>query len=217
MTASAVIFDMDGVLVLSLPAHWTAWRATAVAHGVDFTREMFQRCNGLTNPDICVLLWGSRATPEFIARVADAKDRAFRDAIGTDVPLALGCRALLSTLKANGARLAVGTSAPRENVDLVLDRGGIRAFFGAVVHEGMVRRGKPAPDVFLRAAELLEVPPRRCVVVEDAPTGVRAALSAGMAAVGVATNHKAQELLHAGARLVVPDLASLLPEQLTPL
>jgi beta-phosphoglucomutase-like phosphatase (HAD superfamily) len=80
----------------------------------------------------------------------------------------------------------------------------------------MVRRGKPAPDIFLRAAELLEVPPRRCVVVEDAPSGVRAALSAGMAAVGVATNHSEQELFHAGARLVVHDLASLRPEQLQP-
>jgi beta-phosphoglucomutase family hydrolase len=216
MMDGAVIFDMDGVLVLSLPAHWVAWQATAAAHGVEMTREMFLRCNGLTNPDICALLWGSRATPEFVARVADAKDRAFRDAIGIDVPLAPGCRALLTALQANGVRLAVGTSAPRENVDLVLDRGGIRAFFGAVVYEGMVRRGKPAPDVFLRAAELLGVPPRRCVVVEDAPTGVRAARAAGMAAVGVATNHAEQELLHAGARLVVPDLASLLPEQLQP-
>ncbi|HZN37316.1 MAG TPA: HAD family phosphatase [Planctomycetota bacterium] len=216
MTATAVIFDMDGVLVLSLGAHWVAWRAVAAAHGVDLTRDMFLRCNGLINPDICALLWGPRVTPEFIARVADAKERAVRAAIEADVPLAPGCRALLGALQANGARLAVGSSAPRENVDLVLDRGGIRPFFGAVVHEGMVRRGKPAPDIFLRAAELLEVPPRRCVVVEDAPSGVRAALSAGMAAVGVATNHAAQELSHAGARLVVQDLASLLPEQLQP-
>jgi beta-phosphoglucomutase len=216
MTASAVIFDMDGVLVLSLPAHWVAWRKTAAAHGVDLTRETFLACNGLVNPDICALLWGPRATPDFVARISDAKERAFREAIEAEVPLAPGCRALLETLQANGSRLAVGSSGPRENVDLVLDRGGIRAFFGAVVHAGMVRRGKPAPDIFLRAAELLEVPPRRCVVVEDAPSGVRAALSAGMAAVGVATNHSEQELLHAGARLVVHDLASLRPEQLQP-
>ena len=84
----AVIFDMDGVLVMSLPAHWVAWRATAAAHGVDLTHEMFLRCNGLTNPDICALLWGPRATPEFVTRVAEAKNRAFQDAIGTDVPLA---------------------------------------------------------------------------------------------------------------------------------
>ena len=214
--SGAVIFDMDGVLVLSLPAHWVAWRAVAAAHGVEMTREMFLRCNGLINPDICALLWGSRATPEFIAQIADEKERAFRVAIEADVPLAPGCCALLSALQANGSRLAVGSSAPRENVDLVLDRGGIRQFFGAVVHQGMVRRGKPAPDIFLRAAELLEVPPRRCVVVEDAPTGVQAALAAGMAAVGVATIHAAQELVHAGARLVVHDLASLRPEQLQP-
>ncbi|HEU4419348.1 MAG TPA: HAD-IA family hydrolase [Planctomycetota bacterium] len=214
--SSAVIFDMDGVLVLSLPAHWVAWRAVAAAHGVEMTRETFLACNGLVNSDICALLWGKSVTPEFINQVADAKERAFRVAIEADVPLAPGCRALLGALQANGSRLAVGSSAPRENVDLVLDRGGIRQFFGAVVHQGMVRRGKPAPDIFLRAAELLEVPARRCVVVEDAPTGVQAALAAGMAAVGVATVHAGQELVHAGARLVVQDLASLLPEQLQP-
>ncbi|HEX6810748.1 MAG TPA: HAD-IA family hydrolase [Planctomycetota bacterium] len=213
---AAVIFDMDGVLVLSGPAHWVAWREAAGAHGVELTRELFLACNGLTNPDICALIWGKDVSREFVARLAAAKEQAFRDAIEADVPLAPGCRALLAALQAGGVRLAVGSSAPRENVDLVLDRGGIRPFFRAVVHEGLARRGKPAPDIFLRAAELLGLPPRRCVVVEDAPSGVRAGVAAGMAVVAVATNHTAHELTQAGARLALPDLASILPEHLQP-
>ncbi len=212
----AVIFDMDGVLVLSGTAHWVAWRAAAAMHGIDLTREQFLSFNGLTNPDICARLWGNRASPAFVAELADQKERAFRRAIEPEVPLAPGCRELLTALLTQGTHLAVGSSAPRANVDLVLDGGGIRPFFRAVVHEGLVRRGKPAPDVFLRAAELLGVPPSRCVVIEDAPSGVRAGVAAGMAVVGVATNHVPQELLHLGARLVLPDLASIRVEHLLP-
>lgn len=210
----AVIFDMDGVLVLSAPAHWTAWVDAARQRGIELSREQFLSFNGFTNQDICARLWGERATPQFVAELAAAKEGAFRAAIAHEVPLAPGCRDLLHRLQALGTRLAVGTSAPRENVDLVLDGGGIRGFFGAVVHADLVQRGKPAPDIFLRAAELLGVPPASCLVVEDAPSGVRAARAAGMPAVGVLTNHGADELLDEGARTVVSSLAELRVEHL---
>ena len=205
----AVIFDMDGVLVLSGPAHWVAWQEAAAAHGRPLTHAEFLGFNGMTNQDICERLWGGRATPEFVAAIADRKERAYRDAVAAAVPLAPGCASLLTNLRAHGLQLAVGSSGPRENVDLVLDRGGIRAHFGAVVHAGLVARGKPAPDIFLRAAELLAVPPAHCVVVEDAPSGVRAALAAGMRVLGLATNHRPAELHDVGARLVLPDLAAV--------
>lgn len=216
MRTAAVIFDMDGVLVLSLPAHWRAWRAIAAEHGLDLTHADFLAFNGMTNADICQRLWGSeRATPEFIARVGDAKERAYRAAVAAAVPLAPGCRELLTTLRERGLALAVGTSGPQENVDLILDAGGIRAFFGGVVHAGLVQRGKPFPDIFLRAAELLGVAPAACAVIEDAPTGVRAALAAGMRAVAVCTNHTADELRAAGAHVVLPDLAAIRVDHLS--
>jgi len=205
----AVLFDMDGVLVLSGPAHWLAWRAATAARGLDLTHAQFLSFNGFTNPDICARLWGEAATPAFVAEVALHKEGAFRDAIRSCVPLAPGCRELLASLRRLGASIAVGSSAPQGNVDLVLDGGGIRPFFQAVVHEGMVARGKPAPDIFLRAAQLLEVPPARCRVVEAAPSGVRAAVAAGMRVVGVLTNHVAAELLDEGAERVVPSLLDL--------
>jgi beta-phosphoglucomutase len=210
----AVIFDMDGVLVLSGPAHWVAWREAAGRHGIELSRAQFLSFNGLTNPDICRLLWGERATPQFVSALASAKEASFRSAIAAEVPLAPGCRELLATLRTHGAGIAVGSSAPRENVDLVLDGGGIRPFFGAVVHADLVQRGKPAPDIFLRAAELLGLPPAQCVVVEDAPSGVRAAKAAGMRAVGVLTNHTADELRDEGAAMLVPALADLRVEHL---
>jgi beta-phosphoglucomutase len=209
MAARGVIFDMDGVLVLSGPAHWLAWQQVAARHGFSFTRDDYYAVNGLTNADICRRLFGARSTPELAARIGDEKERAYRAIVAPDVPIAPGCRELLAALQQAGARLAVGSSAPVENVDLVLDAGGLRPFFAAAVHAGMVARGKPAPDIFLRAAELLALQPADCVVVEDAPAGVVAARAAGMRAVGVATNHSAAELRAAGAEQVAAQLAEL--------
>lgn len=210
----AVIFDMDGVLVLSGPAHWLAWQQVAAEHGLELTRERFLSFNGLTNQDICRLLWGARATPAFTAALADRKERAFRDQIARAVPLAPGCHDLLAALQHRACGIAVGSSAPVGNVDRVLDGGGIRPFFGAVVHGDMVVRGKPAPDIFLRAAHLLGRSPAECVVIEDAPTGVRAAVAAGMRAVGVLTNHSAAELRAAGAAAIATTLAEIAPPML---
>lgn len=207
----AVLFDMDGVLVLSGPAHWQAWRDVAAAHGLPLTHREFLGFNGMTNEDICARLWGERATPAFTAAIADHKERAYRAAVAAAVPLAPGCTPLLAALRDHGLQLAVGSSGPQENVDLILDAGGIRSFFGAVVHAGLVRRGKPAPDIFLQAAALLGTPPAACVVVEDAPSGIQAALAAGMQVIGLATNHAAFELRECGAEIVLPDLAALTP------
>ena len=205
----AVIFDMDGVLVLSGPAHWIAWRDTALAFGRELSHPEFLGFNGMTNQDICAKLWRERATSTLVAAVADQKEKAYREAVHANVPLAPGCRELLSTLRRNALLLAVGTSGPKENVDLVLDRGAIRPFFGGVVHAGLVQRGKPAPDIFLAAAQLLQVPPAQCLVVEDAPSGVLAAVAAGMRVLGVASNHEPAELLDVGAAAVLPDLAAI--------
>jgi beta-phosphoglucomutase len=88
----------------------------------------------------------------------------------------------------SGAPIALATNAERANVDFVLDGGGLRRYFDAIVDGSQVERPKPAPDVYLRAAELLEIPPRNCIVFEDSPVGVAAAVAAGMRVVGVLTH-----------------------------
>jgi len=205
----AVIFDMDGVIVLTAKAHWAAWSAVAMARGVELSRQRFLSFNGLANADICARLFGDAVTPQLVAGVAADKEVAFRRAIGNRVPLAPGLLELLSQLRQQGIAVALGSSAPAENVDLVLDGGRVRQLFDAVVHADMVRRGKPAPDIFSLAAEMVDVEPGRCVVIEDAPLGIRAALAAGIRVVALATNHSREELLAAGAGVVAPTLAEL--------
>ena len=211
MTDRAVIFDMDGVLVLSGPAHWIAWAATAKEHGFDLSQAEYLAFNGMTNIDICQRLFGARATDSFTAQIGAQKERAYRSAIANAVPLAPGCHAVLASLQAEHLRMAVGTSGPLANLDLVLDGGAIRQFFGALVHADLVQRGKPAPDIFLSAAALLHIAPKHCVVIEDAPAGIRAAHAAGMRVIGLTTNHSEAELRDERAHTILPDLQSLTP------
>lgn len=212
----AVIFDMDGVLVLSGDAHYHAWRAAAGEDGIELSFEQFAHTFGRTNPDVIRMIWHEQAgrpladiTPARIASIADAKELAYRDLIRHNVPLAPGCRALLESLATAGWALAVGSSAPRENLDLVLDSAGIRPFFAGVVDGSMVARGKPDPEVFLRAAQLLAVDPAHCSVVEDAPAGIEAAVAAGMTAVALTTTHDEASLRAAGAHRVFESLDTL--------
>lgn len=204
-----VIFDMDGVLVLTENAHWLAWRAAAQKYGIDLAHKTFLSCFGRVNPDCIRIMFGEDVPPAEATRIADEKEAAFREFIRTDVPLAPGLVTLLDALRGERIGLGVGSSAPPENVNLILDVGQIRSYFGAVVDGSQVKRGKPAPDVFLRAAELLGLPPERCAVIEDAPAGILAAKAAGMVGVGVATTHTPSELSAAGADVVYPSIADL--------
>jgi beta-phosphoglucomutase len=208
----AVIFDMDGVMVMTEEAHWRSWKAVAEDRGVDLSHERFLSCFGRVNADCVRIIFGGETAPDEAGRIADAKERRFREIIGARVPLAPGLVELLADLRRAGFKIAVGSSAPRENVDLVLEAGLLRGFFDAAIDGGQVKRGKPEPDVFLLAAEALDVPPRRCVVVEDAPAGITAALAAGMSAVGVTTTRDAAALRDAGAHRVFSDVGALSAE-----
>jgi beta-phosphoglucomutase len=208
----AVIFDMDGVLILSEEAHWESWCAPAAKRGVKLDYDRFLSCFGRINPDCIKILFGPDLPSREVLRIADEKETAFRDIIRRHVPLAPGTRELLTALHNNEFRLAIGSSGPRENVELVLDAAKLGDYFDAYVHGGEVPRGKPAPDVFLLAAQRLEVPPRFCAVIEDAPAGIQAAVAARMLPIALTTTHKSQELKDAGAEIIYDDLSAIPPK-----
>lgn len=209
-----VIFDMDGVLVLTGPAHYEAWRTAAAADGIDLSYETFSHTFGRTNPDVIRMIWERELPAARVAEIADSKERHFRAIAERELPLAPGLVALLESLAARGVVMAVGSSAPRENIEMILDLGGIRRFFRAVVDGSQVERGKPAPDVFLLAARYAGIEPSRCAVLEDAPAGILAAVAASMTPIGIATTHPGDDLLAAGAREVVNELGSLAAERI---
>jgi beta-phosphoglucomutase len=209
MQQAAVIFDMDGVLALTEQAHWESWRVAAQRRGVQLDYATFLSCFGRINADCVKILFGPDTSPEESNQIADEKEFAFRDIVRKNVPLAPGLLPLLEELRGRGIKLAVGSSGPAENVNLILGSGGIRQYFDAVVHGGEVAHGKPAPDAFLLAAQRLGISAAQCTVVEDAPAGIRAAVAAGMRPIAVATTHDSKELQAAGAIVVFPDLKSI--------
>ena len=207
-----VIFDMDGVLVDSYHAHHASWNQMLAERGRAMSGPEFAATFGRTSREIIAALWPEDGLSEDqIARLDSRKEAAFRELLARDFPAMPGAVDLLDSLHGAGFAMAVGSSGPPENVDLVLDRLGRSGLFDAVVHGMDVTRGKPDPQVFLLAAERMGVPPHRCAVVEDAPLGITAAKAAGMAGVGVASTGRTRESL-AAADLVVDSLGELSPE-----
>ncbi len=208
----AVIFDMDGVLVASGSAHAASWRIVARKHGIDISDEQFRATFGQTSRDIIRQLFGPGLSNEQIRRIDDEKEATYRELIRGLVPLTIGAREVVAELHRAGFPLAVATSGPPENVSLVLDETRLRRFFQTIVTGADVQRGKPAPDAFLLAAEQLGVRPEHCVVVEDAPAGIHAALAARMHPIGLVGTHPGQRLADAGAERIVQNLTDITPQ-----
>jgi beta-phosphoglucomutase len=208
----AVLFDVDGVLVDSFQAHFRSWLVLAEENGFSFTREDFTATFGRTSRDIIAALWPvDHLDAEQIRSLDDRKEALFRGLIADDFPAMDGAAELIDALVEAGFRLAVGSSGPPENIDLVLERLGRAEAFSAVVTGMDVTAGKPDPQVYLLAAERLGIEAIRCAVVEDAPAGIDAAIAAHMAAIGLASTGRTVEELDE-ADLVVRSLGELTPQ-----
>lgn len=211
MSSHGVIFDMDGVIVASGPAHAASWRIVAKKAGYEVSQADFLKHFGRPSRDIVREIWGAEISDDEVRRIDDAKELAYRQLVTGMVPLTIGIRETLAGLREAGIRIAIGTSGPRENVELVLRESGLEPLFDAVVTGFDVRHGKPAPDCFLLAAERLGLPPKSCVVVEDAPVGIQAARAAGIRCVGLIGTHPAQALESAGCDALVGKLTEITP------
>ena len=209
----SVIFDLDGVIVDTKAAHFASFAQLGEEAGYVITPEQFKQVFGRRNNDIFPLLYRHELPPAEIERLAERKEEIFRDMIRGQVSALPGVGALLPALRAAGFHLAIGTSTPRANVELILDELHFCRYFSVIVSAEDVTRGKPDPQVFLLAAERLHVPPAHCVVVEDAVAGVEAALAGGMKALAVTTNHPRAALSH--ATRVVDSLAEMAPADFT--
>jgi beta-phosphoglucomutase len=201
-----IIWDLDGTLVDTAELHFAAWSALAREIGQPFSRTDFEATFGKRNPEIIRQLYGEGFSPEEIAELGHRKEELYRAAARQQgVKLLPGVKSLLQELAAAGYQQAIGSSAPRENLDLILRLTQIEQFFSVQVSAEDTQRGKPDPQVFLIAAERLRIPPARCLVMEDAPAGVQAAKIGGMKCIGVTFvgHHPEATLKQAGADLVV--------------
>lgn len=185
-----VIWDLDGTLIDSSRLHFDAWRELLAPEGVELDWPGFITGFGRRNDEWLPELLGASTAPEDIRRIGDAKEARYREMLAEQGLAVLpGVLETLRALRADGWRHGVATSAPVENLGIILEATGLAGFMDGWAGSEDVARGKPAPDVFLLAAERIGVAPARAVVVEDAVAGVLGARRAGMATIGVGPHH----------------------------
>lgn len=202
----AVIFDLDGVLVSTDALHYRSWQELADAEGIPFDRRINERLRGVSRMESLeiVLERAPRSyTDEEKAALAERKNNTYRALLQTLTPADLlpGALETVQALRQRGLRTAVGSSS--RNTRLIIERLRLGPYFDVVVDGNDITRSKPDPEVFLRAAERLGLPPRQCLVVEDALAGIESARRAGMPVFGIGTpeqlpgvTHRAPDLAH---------------------
>jgi beta-phosphoglucomutase len=216
MPQQAVIFDVDGVLTDSYIPHYKSWQRMFGEIGVEFTDEQFRSTFGRTNRDIFAQLYpGEAMTVERAKELGDKKELFYREIIAESFTPLPGAVELIDALAAAGFKLAVGSSGPPENVRLTLEKLGRADRFDAMVTGADVIHGKPNPEVFLKAAERLGIPPEHCAVIEDAPQGIEAANAAGMTSIAILGTTTREKLSH--ARLIVEGHHELTPARIAEL
>lgn len=194
----AVIFDLDGVLVWSVPMHWHAFRETFRAEGREFSLEEYRRVAlGAAREEVIRTVLGD-VGPEDLHRLMAKKQRHVEEYLNTKgIDLIPGSLDFVRAVRERGRKTAVASAS--RTPEIVLRSVGALPLFDAVVGRGEVARSKPHPDLYLAAALRLETDPEDCLVVEDSPVGVEAALEAGMRVLALTTTERRTELTRATA------------------
>ncbi len=188
MPISACIFDLDGVIVDTARYHFLAWKRLADQLGIRFTEQDNERLKGVSRVaslDIILEIGKINADENQKHEYATRKNQWYIDYISKMTPdeILPGSLAFIKELRNSGIRVAIGSAS--KNTPMILERVGISDLFDAVADGNIVKRAKPDPEVFIKAAEMVNIDPEQCVVFEDAVAGVQAALNAGMMCVGI--------------------------------
>lgn len=183
MKIEAVIFDLDGVIVSTDECHYRAWKKTADEEGIYFDRKINDRLRGVSRMDSLeiVLERAERLyTDEEKVELAERKNNYYKEYIKklTKDDILNGVNENLAELKENGIKVAIGSSS--KNTPDILKYIGLDNYFDAVSDGNNITKSKPDPEVFLKAADMLGVPYEKCLVVEDADSGIEAGKRAGM-------------------------------------
>ncbi len=205
---SAYIFDLDGTLVDSNQMHVDSWKATADRYGHPCPNPDYIGKCGMTTQGVIRDLLKWPVDEAEAARLGEAKEDLYRRWIAENgIDPIPGAVAFLKAARLAGIRCAIGSSAPPENIAACLAALDIHDCFEVIVSGNDIANGKPAPDIFLRTAALMDIVAEDCLVFEDSPAGVKAAHAAGMPVVALLTSHTPEEL--AAADLIAPDFTGL--------
>lgn len=200
----AFIFDLDGVLTDTSEFHYQAWQRLADEENIPFSREENEKLRGVSRMEsLEIMLKGQVISEETARQWTDRKNRYYVELVQTLTPedVLPGVHDLLRSLKQHEILAAIASAS--KNTPLVVSKLALESYFQAIVDGSMVTKSKPAPDLFLYAAQKLHIAPPECVVVEDATAGIEAGQAAGMLTIGIGP------LTRVGrADLVLPDLSN---------
>jgi beta-phosphoglucomutase family hydrolase len=205
----AVIFDLDGVIIDSEPFHWEVNKKIFRDLGIDISSEAYGNYIGVSNTNMWTELKEKHRLPQSVNQLTALQVSGNIDFMQRqDIKPIDGVLALIDNLSRENVAIGLASSSPYTVINIVLSAFGIKRSFDAIVSGEDFQNGKPAPDIFLKAAELLNVSPQCCVVIEDSAHGVAAALAAGMKCIGLAgDNSGGQDLTK--ATLIVGSLRNL--------
>jgi HAD superfamily hydrolase (TIGR01509 family) len=193
--AQALIFDMDGTMVDSMPWHAKAWVEYGRRQGLTIdVPDLMRRTTGRTAFECACELMGREVTEAESAEITHQKESIYRELFGAAFSEVAGFRAFAQTAAERGFKIAVGTAGDKHNIAFTMSQLQLHSAPLAIVGGDEGLPGKPQPAIFLEAARRIGVAPSRCIVFEDAPFGIEAARRAGMRAVAVCTTHSASEL-----------------------
>jgi beta-phosphoglucomutase len=192
---NSVLFDMDGVICHTNPFHSKAFRVFFKKRNMKPTQEEFeQHMYGKSNSYIFSHFFGRKIEGEELFHFEDEKEGLFREIYSNHVESIDGFLPFLDMLASSNYKLGVATSAPRANLDLIIDKLKIRKYFRSLLASEDVMVHKPNPEVYIKSALNLISKPNECVVFEDSFSGISAAINAEMKVVGVLSSHTKEEL-----------------------
>ena len=191
----AVIFDMDGVIADTNPTHLISWKEYLLENNIEATdTDLVIHMFGKSNTYILEYFFKRKMEREEVERRQWEKEGLFRKVYEPIVKPLNGLLAFIDDLKANGVKTGIATSAPVQNLDMILRKVELRSKMESLLSWEDVVNHKPAPDVYLQSAKNVGVPIENCVVFEDSTSGIQAGLAAGAKVVGVLTSHQPSEL-----------------------
>ncbi len=208
---NSVVFDMDGVLLDSIPQHREAFEEVFRENGIEISKEDFVEVSGMTTPDIIRNIAKKHGKEVDVERMSEEKDRKAIEKISDDMKIFDGVHDVIENLKKSGFRIGFASSSDRSVIDHFMEKSGLGGMFDSVVAGIDLHRSKPDPEVFLVAAERMGSEPEECAVVEDARNGIIAARRAGMVCIGVRSEYIRPEDLEK-ADIVVDSIKEITPE-----
>jgi beta-phosphoglucomutase family hydrolase len=197
LSKRTILWDMDGVISDSYSFHFAAWQETFARRSIKFTKEDFTKLFGTRNDFIIGTIMGREFPERDVKIMVQEKEETFRQKATGNIKPFPGLVRLLNALKKGNFKLGLVSSAPKENIDLVLSELNLSGIFDCVVSGQEVSKSKPSPQIYLLAAKKLKVTPDDCVVIEDSPLGVKAAKTAGMRCLAITNTHPRQKLAEA--------------------